>query len=183
MDMKRFVLFFLLIIGFLGLRAQDTTLAGIVPVDASGKITWQDVIPVPDVDAASMYNKGIEWINSYFPNAARVTKRRSPESGVIEGAHSIRLYDIHDGVKVPGQVINYNFTMEFRDGRFRYTITEFNLRAASRFPLERWLDRGGPFYNLANKKYLEQVRDEIEMMIDSMVASITKPEAPPEEEW
>jgi len=181
--MKRLVLFFLLMTGYLCVQAQDTTLAGIVPVDLAGKIIWQDVVPVPGVDAAAMYNKGIEWINSWFPNAARVTKRRSPESGIIEGAHSIRLYDVHDGVKVPGQVINYNFTLEFREGRFRYTITEFNLRAASHFPLERWLQRGGPFYSLSNKKYLEQVRDEIEKMIESMVTFITAPPAPPEEEW
>jgi hypothetical protein len=181
--MKRFGLLLFLWIGFFTLRAQDTTLAGIVPVDASGMITWQDVIPVPDVDRGAMYNKGIEWINSYFPNAARVTKRRSPESGIIDGAHSIRLYDVHDGVKVPSHTITYTFKLEFRDGRFRYTISEFQLRAASRFPLERWLDKDGPFYSPANRQYLEQVRDEIEKMINSMVSFITKPEAPPEEEW
>jgi len=167
----------------LGLQAQDTTLAGIVPVDATGMITWQDVIPVPDTDRGALYNKGIEWINSYFPNAARVTKRRSPESGIIDGAHSIRLYDLHDDVKVPSKTITYTFKLEFREGRFRYTITGFQLRTASPFPLERWLDKDGPFYSPENRFYLEQVRDEMEKMIESMVSFITKPDAPPEEEW
>lgn len=165
------------------LNAQDTTLTGIVPVDESGKITWQGVIQVKDVDRAKLYNKGIEWINSYFPNPANATKRRSPESGIIDIAYSIRLIDDHNGTTVPSHTINYKFKLEFRDGRFRYTITDFNLKAASRFPLERWLDNSGPFYDLNNRKYLEQVRDVIEDMIEKMTTQMTKPDPPAEEEW
>jgi len=181
--MRRGVLFFMLMIVMGGLFAQDTTLTGIVPLDDAGKITWQGVIPVKDVDKDKLYNKGIEWINSYFPNAAGVTKRRSPESGIIEGAHSIRLTNEVNGKKVPAQTITYTFKLEFRDGRFRYTITDFQLKAASKFPLERWLDRNGPYYDLNNRKYLEQIRDVMEDMVAKMTTHITKPEPPAEEEW
>jgi hypothetical protein len=182
-DMKRSVLLFLGMMWVWGLFAQDTTLTGIVPVDAAGKITWQAVIQVKDVDKDKLYNKGIEWINSYFPNPAGVTKRRSPESGIIEGAHSIRLTNEVNGKQVPAQTITYTFKLEFRDGRFRYTITDFQLKAASKFPLERWLDRNGPYYDLNNRKYLIQIRDVMEDMISKMTNSITKPEPPAEEEW
>ncbi len=165
-------------------NSQDTiTTDNIVPLDAEGNITWQDVVRVPDQEQLDLYYKGIEWLNTYFPNAARVTRRRSPESGIIEGAHSIRLFDVHDEVRVPSGAVNYTFKLEFREGRFRYTITDFNVRAASRFPMERWLDDTGPFYNPANKAYLEQVRYEIEKMIESMTQYITRPPAPEEEDW
>lgn len=181
--MRRAVLFFLWMIFMGGISAQDTTLTGIVPQDEAGKIAWQGVVQVKDVSKDKLYNKGIEWINSYFPNPAGVTKKRSPESGIIEGAHSIRLTDEVNGKKVPSHTITYTFKMEFRDGRFRYTITDFQLKAASRFPLERWLDRNGPYYDLNNRKYLIQIRDVMEDMIAKMTASITKPDPPAEEEW
>jgi hypothetical protein len=181
--MKKFPVIFLLMITAGVLHAQDTTLAGIVPVDASGMITWEGVVQVPGVNKAELYNKGIEWINSYFPNAASVTKKRSPESGIIEGAHSIRLTDDHNGTKVPSKIIQYKFKLEFRDGRFKYTITEFNLKAASKFPLERWLDKNGPFYDLNNRGYLLQIKAAMDEMVMKMTTFITKPDKPAEEEW
>lgn len=162
---------------------EDTTLTGIVPVDESGKITWQDVIQVQGQPKEQLYNKGIEWVNTYFPNPSSVTKKRSPEDGLIEGSYSIRLTDDHNGQKVPSKIVNYTFKLEFREGRFRYTITDFNLKAASRFPLERWLDRDGPFYDINNRPYLLQIRDTMDDMIEKMTAYITKPDKPEEEEW
>lgn len=162
---------------------QDTTLDGIVPVDESGKIAWQGVTQVPGQTKGKLYNKGIEWVNSYFPNPSSVTKVRSPEDGLIEGTHSIRLTDDHNGKKVPSKVVNYSFKLEFREGRFRYTITDFNLRAASKFPLERWLEKDGPFYDLNNKPYLEQIRSTVDDMVDKMNAYITKPDKPEEDDW
>jgi hypothetical protein len=165
------------------LYAQDTTLTGIVPVDEEGMITWQGVVQVPGKSKDELYNKGIEWVNSYFPNPSSVTKKRSPESGIIEGDYSIRLTDDVNGTRVPSKVINYKFKLEFRDGRFRYSITDFTLKAASRFPLERWLDKKGPYYDIKNKPYLEQVRDTINEMIEKMTTFITRPDKPDEEEW
>ncbi len=181
--MKKIALIIMLMVFMCRINAQDTTLAGIVPVDESGRIIWQGVVQVKDIEKEKLYNKGIEWINTYFPNPAGVTKRRSPESGIIEIAYSIRLTDDHKGTRVPSHAVTYTFKLEFRDGRFRYTITDFNLKTASRFPLERWLDAAGPFYSLNNRQYLEQIRDVIEDMIEKMTTQITKPEPPDEEEW
>jgi hypothetical protein len=181
--MKKTFLFFCMLMMAGAIHAQDTTLAGIVPVDESGMITWQGVVQVPGKSKDDLYKKGIEWVNSYFPNASSVTKKRSPEDGLIEGAYSIRLTDEVNGQKVPSKTINYRFKLEFRDGRFRYTINEFTLKADSRFPLERWLDKKGPYYDIKNKPYLEQIRDTINEMIGKMTSFITKPDKPEEEEW
>jgi len=181
--MKKILLFLVMLLLTGALQAQDTTLAGIVPVDESGLITWQGVIQVSGKTKDDLYKKGIEWVNSYFPNPSSVTKKRSPEDGVIEGTYSIRLTDSVNGRKVPSKTVNYKFRLEFRDGRFRYTINEFTLKADSRFPLERWLDKKGPFYDIKNKPYLEQVRDTVNDMVDKMTAFITKPDKPEEEEW
>ncbi len=182
--MTRFVFILTMVLAlFFRMAAQDTTLAGIVPVDESGKILWQQVVQVPGKNKEQLYNQGIEWINTYFPNPAGVTHKRSAESGVVEGRYSIRLTDDHDGTKVPSKTVSYTFKLEFREGRFRYTFTDFTLQASSRFPLERWLDKEGPWYDIQNKPYLEQIRDTMEDMIGKMTAYITKPDKPAEEDW
>lgn len=163
---------------------EDTTaLADILPVDESGKIIYRDVVYVEGQTPLQLYYKGIEWVNSYFPNPRAATSRRSPENGIIEGAHGIRLTDEHNGKRVPSKVINYKYKIEFREGRFRYTITDFTLRAPSRFPLERWLDKDGPYYSEENRDYLVQINETITDMIEKMVDYISKPEEPDDDDW
>lgn len=166
------------------LKAQDTTLTGILPVDSSsGKITYQQVIQVNDLNKDKLYVKAIAWINERFPNPSSVTTTRDPESGVIEGSYSIRLTDDYEGGKVPSKTIMYKFKLEFKEGRFRYTFTDFSLKTNSHFPLERWLDRNGPYYDLKNRAYLLQVRGHMDAMLKSLTDFMTKPEKPAEEEW
>lgn len=181
--MKRGWIIAILFIAGNVIQAQDTTLTGIVPVGSSGMITWQEVVKVEDADKGKLYNKGIEWINVYFPNSASVTRKRSPESGIIEGYYSIRLTDEVNDKKVPSKTITFTFSLEFKDGRFRYTFTNFNLKTSSKYPLERWLDKDGSFYSLDNKPYLIQIKDYMDTMIASMIGYISKPDAPKEEEW
>ncbi len=162
---------------------QDTTLEGIVPLDADGMITWQGVVEVKNAGKDSLYVKAIAWINKRFPNPASVTTTRSPESGLLEGSYSIRLTDDHKGAKVPSKTITYKIKLEFKDGRFRYTFTEFNLKTTSRFPLERWLDKNGPYYDLNNRDYLLQVKIHMDEMVLSLSDFMTKPGKAAEEEW
>jgi hypothetical protein len=162
---------------------QDTTLDGIVPLDAEGKITWQGVTEVKNAGKDSLYVKAIAWINKQFPNPSSVTTTRSPETGMLEGSYSIRLTDDHKGTRVPSQTVTYKFKLEFREGRFRYTFTEFNLKATSRFPLERWLDKNGPYYDPKNRDYLLQIKAHMEELIKSLTDFMTKPTPSSNDEW
>ena len=49
---------------------------------------------------------------------------------------SVRIYSKQkDGTMLQKNIVYYNFKLECRDNRYRYTITNFNERAASAAPI------------------------------------------------
>lgn len=158
---------FLLIIPF-KTYAQET----VMPVDDdTGLITYQDVV-TEEGDKDAFFNRAISWINEYYSNPVDVTKTRNPETGLIKGLHRIRLKDTGpDGLQTDAGTVQYRFTLEFKEGRYRYTMTEFVLRQASKIPAENWLSKADP----QSKSYLKQIDDFALTWIASLKAGM-KPE-------
>lgn len=174
-------IFFILLITFYSTNfAQNAE----IPIDENTElITWQDVIQI-EGDKDKLYKLAIAWINSFFPNPQGATRVRDIENGRIVIHNSIRLYDnLTEGEKVPSStVVNYVLRLEFRENRYRYTFTDFTMRAASRFPLERWLDTTHQSYQPAWANYLVQVQETVEAIIESMIEGI-KEKPIIEDEW
>ena len=55
-------------------------------------------------------------------------------------------------------MIKYYFKIELKEGRYRYTLDNFVLTQASKYPCERWLDVTNRDYNEQWPLYLEQLR-------------------------
>lgn len=147
-----------------------------VPIDPETKlITYQEVV-TEEGNKDTLYNRAIEWINSYFKNPNDVTRIRDKENGKIMGVYRIRMMDIDaEGLPVNSNVIvEYTFRIELKEGRYRYTVTEFTMKAASKYPLERWLDKTDPTYLPVYEGYLSQVDQNIKEMIVSMKKGMIK---------
>ncbi len=159
--MKKYLnhLFFLSLMGIIlntNLNAQDST--SVVPIDSeNNKITYQEVVNEkgsPD----DLYIRGIAWVNSFYPNPTGVTQIRNREDGVIKGTARFKIHYLDkEGIQRDGGVISYSIKLECKEGRYRYTITDFNFRQSSRFPVERWLDKDAPSYNPQWVEYIKQV--------------------------
>jgi hypothetical protein len=153
-----------------------------VPVNEdTGLITWQAVVE-QNGEPITLYNRCIEWINSQYKNSQEVTKVRKPEEGLIVINHGIRLYDtLDDGnIVASNTVVNYVLRLEFKENRYRYTFTDFTMKAMSRYPLERWLDEKDATYSLKWNGYLVQVDAEVSRLIKSlkegMIEKVVKPD-------
>jgi len=141
-----------------------------IPVDEdTGLITWQGVIQETG-SPLILYNRCIEWINSVYKNSQEATKVRDPEGGRIVIHHRFRMIDVQpDGSEINSNtIVNYVLRLEFRDNRYRYTFTEFTMKALSKYPLERWLDPTDPSYLPAYAGYLLQVQQSVEELIESL---------------
>jgi len=125
-----------------------------IPVDdESGLIAYKEVVQEKG-DKQEFFNRAIGWINSYYKNPVDVTKVRDPESGFIKGLHRFKIKNTdEDGNTSDAGVVQYRFLLEFKEGRYRYTITEFVLRQASKIPTEKWLEKSDP----QSKSYLKQL--------------------------
>jgi hypothetical protein len=156
----------------------------VIPVDEdTKKIVYKEVV-TQEGKPAEMYNHAIEWINSFYPNPNDVTRIRDAENARIEIKHRIKVWNLDkDGNKLnEAGLVEYEMSLEFKEGRYRYTITNFNVKKTSKFPLERWMDKTDPEYVPACDSYVKQVDDEVRNIIKSLKTGM-KPKANKNDNW
>jgi hypothetical protein len=166
----------LFIINPFGSWAQENN----IPVDEeTGLITYQEVV-TEEGNKESFFDRSIKWINAYYSNPVDVTKTRDPESGMVKGMHRIRLKNVlDDGVQADAGTVQYRFSLEFKEGRYRYTLTEFELRQASKVPCENWLTSTDP----QSKSYLKQIDEFAQSWIASLKEGMMPEVEKKEDEW
>jgi hypothetical protein len=148
----------LLFIGITGFSTFTLAQTKVIPFDQDvKKIKFQEVINETGTQS-ELFKRCVYWLNDYYKDPVRVTIVRDEPTGKIMGKHNIRLKNIDkDSVVTDGPSVFYEFTIEVRDDRYRYTITELLLKSASRFEIERWLDKNDPLYDTQYTVYLDQI--------------------------
>lgn len=176
---------FVLLLLFLGSVsfAQQTQPAHNLPIDPESKlIMFREVVPqegTPDI----LYDRGASWFSSFYKSPTSVLKVQDKVNGKIEGTARIPISYVDDqGNKRDGGLINYDIKLELKDNKYRYTLTNFNLKAASRFPIEKWLNKSDPAYNANWDSYLYQVDTTMVSLIKSLKEGM-KPKAVKKDEW
>jgi hypothetical protein len=155
-----------------------------LPVDEiTGLITYQDVVQTTG-NRLELFNRAIGWVNSFYVNPIDATRVRNPESGIIEIVHRFKITnELEDGVKADAGIILYSLKLELRDDRYRYTMSDFVLRQASKFPVERWLDKSDRAYNPNWDSYLGQVDGFALSLVENLVDAMKFVEETGDDEW
>ncbi len=150
--MKKLILFTAIVSACFVSKAQ-------VPVDPDTKlITYQEVV-TQEGNKDSLYVRAIAWVNFYFKNPQGVTTIRDRENGIILGQHRVKMIatDADGTILNTTPVVEFTFKIEAKEGRYRYTINDFEMKSTSKFPLERWLNKEDPQYTPKCDEYLVQV--------------------------
>lgn len=170
-----------LMLSGLNVSAQEIKIK--MPVDPETKlITYKEVVTVAGTPA-ELFNRAIEWINKQYKNPADATKVRDQASGVIEIVHRIEISRTEQGATLVAGRVDYSMKLEMKDGRFRYTITNFNMKDISRQPLERYMDKNDKAYIPAWDDYLKQVDDFTRKMIESLKNGMQTPAEKKPDTW
>ncbi len=150
----------------------------VLPIDAeTQKIKFQEVVHEKGTQQ-ELFNRCVYWLYKYYKDPDRVTSVRDPHTGKIVGQHRFRVYYYDkDSIKHIGGTIDYTFTIEFKNGRYRYTINDLLLKTASKYPIENWLDKSSPNYNPRWDSYLKQIADFVNGWADNLKEHM-KPEPP-----
>ncbi len=120
-------------------------------------ITYQEVVDEPGTQE-KLFNRCIGWLNSFYKNPVGVTRERDLTNGIIRGQHQFEISYVDDqGIKKDAGDILYDFKIELKEDRFRYTIDNFVLKTTSRFPVEKWLNKDDPDYDPRWDNYLSQI--------------------------
>lgn len=166
-------------IPFMAFSQEDTRF----PIDPDTKLlSYQGVVQQAGTQD-ELYIRGIEWLNSYYKNPFDVCKVRNRESGVIELRHRIEIKQPEIEGNLTVASINYELKLEFKPGRYRYTITNMTLSQASRVPAEKWLNKNDQEYSPLWDDYLKQLDAQIMDVINNLKQKMQPVEAAPEEKW
>ena len=183
--MKNLAITALLLLSSIVLFAQKPSTLPVpaLPIDErTNLVTYQDVVKqegTPDV----LYQRALKWVKSYYKNTSEVIKNADAEKKVIEMRSSVRIFSKQkDGTMLPKNVVYYNFKLECRDNRYRYTITNFNEKAAAAAPIENWFKTDSPYWTPSQYDFLNQIDEQIQQLINSLEEGMM-PEEVFEDEW
>ena len=154
-----------------------------LPIDErTNLVTYQDVVKQEGTPKV-LYDRAMEWVKKYYKNTNEVIKKADAEKCVIEMRSSVRIYSKQkDGTELHKNIVYYNFKLECRDNRYRYTITNFNERAASAAPIENWFKTDSPYWSPSQYEWLTQIDGQVKELINSLEEGMLPPEVF-EDEW
>ena len=155
-----------------------------VPIDEqTNLVTYKEVVQQANATPQELYDRAMTWVKNFYKNTAEVIKSSDRDKGVIQLRSSVRIYVVkEDGSKVFKNIVYYNMKIECRPGRYRYTITDFNEKAAAAAPVEVWLNTENPKWEIGQYAYLNQIDEQILALIESLEEGMIPPVII-EDEW
>ncbi len=157
----------------------------VLPIDPeTHQIKFQEVVNEKG-SKQELFNRCVYWLYKYYKDADRITSVRDPNTGKIVGQHRFRVYYYDkDSIRRIGGTIDYTFTIEFKKDRYRYIVNKLLLKTASKFPIERWLDKKSPNYDPRWESYLNQIADFVKSWEENLKEHMRpEPVKKPNDNW
>lgn len=154
------------------------------PVDPdSKKIMYRGVVEQPG-KIEYLYSKAIEWFGYYYLNPQSIYTVQDKENGKIEGLGRMKIFrpDAKAGSLIDAGTLVYQIRIELKENKYRFTLTDFSLKTASRQPIEKWMNKSDPAYQPDWDTYLYQVDTTMQRLITSLKEKM-KPVEVKKDEW
>ncbi len=158
-----------------------------MPVNEETKLfSYSKVVEVQGMDKGSLYDKAFAWLSAYYKNPADVLREKDRDAGnmIIKARFKIsNPVDKKSGVAKDAGDVQYTLKLEFKDGRFRYNLTEINWKQLSYFPAEKWLDTKNQYYSPNWNYYLKQTDDSCNKIVANLEQAMTAVIKEKKDEW
>lgn len=98
-----------------------------LPIDSvTGKITYSEVVIADSsVSKVELFSRAREWFAKRYNSSINVIQMEDKESGKIVGKALTQVYHKAMGKTYESGHINYTISLYFKDGRYKYEITDF----------------------------------------------------------
>lgn len=148
-------------------------------------ITYSELPEVSGTTKDDLFERAMAWGNDYYKNFAEKLRKQDKAAGEMEIFARFPIYSYDKkGVKTTSRqgLAQYTLTIQFKDGRYKYTVTDLNMKATSYQPLEPWLDREDP--NAKNHSYyLTDIDEEIREMLKGLKEALASDGAGGSDDW
>lgn len=166
--MKKFLVACLITAGYSSAAFSQTVPKYIID-SVTKKITYTEVVEQAGIKD-TLYNRATHWAGIYFKNPQYITTQ-DKANGKLAGNYNIKLYEQpdKDNIKVYLGNVNFTFTIDVKDNKYRYKITDLKkVNTNPTFYCERWLDKTDKAYNSNWDYYFSEVDAYIQDFIKSM---------------
>jgi hypothetical protein len=148
-----------------------------MPVDENTKlVTYKNVVQMKGT-SAELYDRAYRWVNKYYKNPTGVIKKADKQQGILECVSNIPIYTLaKDGTtRVSAGYVYYTLTIEARENRYRYTITNLYKKEQAQFPIEKWLDSSRPEWTVVRYDHLHQIDEDVRNLMGSIDEGMQPP--------
>ncbi|CAN5508927.1 hypothetical protein BH11BAC1_BH11BAC1_11680 [soil metagenome] len=141
----------------------------------TNKITYEEVVDVPGKSADEIYRKILGWFHAYYKNPGEVIRENDSLKFSVMGKPRFKISNLADkeGTKSDAGLVQYTITVAAKDGRFKYTLTEFNWKGNSYYACEKWYDTALPSHTSAMDEYLRQTDNYAHTTVADLKNSVT----------
>jgi len=172
-----------LFLSIISLFIYSSSFAQDMPIDETSKlITYTEVVKTTGT-ADALFEKAHKWFFSYYKNPHNVVKESANHKIVARPRFKILNPPDKKGIRTMGGIVMYTFTIVFKEGRYKYTITNIEWKQSSKYPIERWMDKSASSYKEKYSYYLEQVDKEMKKVITLLKTNTSQNKKKTEEEW
>lgn len=152
-------------------RSQDVKL----PTNERGEIEFTEVISVDSAGSSTLYSRARLFVANAFNSSTDVTKLEDASTGTIVTKGLLPRNYINPFNKGQGGHVSFKLTIQCKDGRYRYSVTDFvhQDRLHSSFtggPLENERPQCGTF-NMPRKSW-EKIKSETAARVERFVAEM-----------
>ena len=113
-----------------------------MPIDENTKLVTYRKVVQQTGNSEVLYERALKWANTYYSNPTIVITKADKNNKVIECVSNIKISSLAKDGKTwtAAGFVYYTLSIEAKDNRYRYTITDIHKRESARFPIEKWLD-------------------------------------------
>ena len=148
----------------------------------TSKIAYTEVVTQQGAPS-ELKEKALKWFHSYYKNSSNIIKKN--DETMLEGSPRFRILSPKSkkGVQTTAGIVEYNIKIYYKDGRYKYVITDFNWKQTSKFPIEKWLNKESPTYKQSYAFYLQQVDEYAKTTIASLKKAMSASKEVKKDDW
>lgn len=167
-----------------------------IPIDSlTNKISYTEVVFVDSLsNKQELYSRAREWFAKAYKSSTNVIQMEDKESGKIVGKALMQVYAKALGTNHPSGYINYTISVDMKDGRYKYEVTNFyhtgqpGSNTVDYGACEKMINSNDKSYGVSLRKgynyWLTQMDDNIkDLIIDLKVAMATKAKNVNKDDW
>jgi len=166
-------------------KKGEKIIAPDMPINSTtNKISYTKIVTPSNYNEAKVLKeKGLKWFHSYYKNSSNIIKSNTETELIGHPRFRILNPKSKKGVQTTAGIVEYFIKIYFKNGKYKYEITDFNWKQTSKFPIEKWMNKESATYKNAYAFYLQQVDEDAKKTIASLEKAMSAEAEAKNDDW